>query len=223
MPAHEYDAVVVGAGPNGLTAAALLAHEGRSVLVLEATEHLGGGARTEELTLPGYLHDVCSAIHPLAAGSPAFAPLDLIGHGLELAHPELALAHPLDDGTAGVLDRSFTETVRSLGVDGERWQHTFAPHARNWDDLVEELSGPLVHVPRHPFTLGRFGLPALTPATAYTRARFREPHAKALFIGHGRAFDAAARPTPRLRRSRSCSARPGTRSVGPRSAAARNA
>ena len=183
MPAHEYDAVVVGAGPNGLTAAALLAHEGRSVLVLEATEHLGGGARTEELTLPGYLHDVCSAIHPLAAGSPAFAPLDLTGHGLELAHPEFALAHPLDDGTAGVLDRSFTETVRSLGVDGERWRHAFAPHARNWDDLVEELSGPLVHVPRHPFTLGRFGLPALTPATAYTRARFREPRAKALFMG----------------------------------------
>ena len=126
---------------------------------------------------------MCSAIHPLAAGSPAFAPLDLTGHGLELAHPEFALAHPLDDGTAGVLDRSFTETVRSLGVDGERWRHAFAPHARNWDDLVEELSGPLVHVPRHPFTLGRFGLPALTPATAYTRARFREPRAKALFMG----------------------------------------
>ena len=123
-----------GAGPNGLTAAALLATPGARSLVLEATEHIGGGARTEELTLPGYLHDVCSAIHPLAAGSPAFAPLDLTGHGLELAHPELALAHPLDDGTAGVLDRSFTETVRSLGVDGERWRHAFAPHARNWDD-----------------------------------------------------------------------------------------
>ncbi|MGH8977870.1 MAG: phytoene desaturase family protein [Acidimicrobiia bacterium] len=183
MHRPELDAIVVGGGPNGLTAAALLAIRGRKVLVLEAMEHLGGGARTDELTLPGYLHDVCSAIHPLASGSPAFTPLDLAGHGLELAYPELALAHPLDDGTAGVLDRSFTETVPSLGRDGERWKRTFAPHARSWNTLVEEISGPILHVPRHPIVLARFGLPGLVPATKFARARFRDPRAQALFMG----------------------------------------
>jgi phytoene dehydrogenase-like protein len=103
MTRPAYDAVVVGAGPNGLTAAALLARAGYSVVLFEGTSAIGGGTRTEELTLPGFHHDVCSAIHPLAAGSPAFAPLDLAAHGLEVAQPELALAHPLDDGTVAVL------------------------------------------------------------------------------------------------------------------------
>jgi phytoene dehydrogenase-like protein len=180
--AREYDAVVVGAGPNGLTAAALLATGGRKVLVFEAADAIGGGARTEELTLPGYLHDVCSAIHPLAAGSPAFEPLDLERHGLGVSQPELALAHPLDDGHAGILDIGFGATVASLGADGPRWRKAFEPFTRHFDELIEELSGPLLHVPRHPVRLARFGVPALLPASTYAR-RFETPHARGLFAG----------------------------------------
>ncbi len=183
MSKPAYDAVVVGAGPNGLTAAAILAVEGRSVLLLEGTDRLGGGVRTEELTLPGFRHDVCSAIVPLATGSPAFAPLDLAGHGLELAQPDLALAHPLDDGTAGALDRGFAAIEASVGTDAQRWIASFAPHARAWGDLVTDISGPLVHVPHHPIHLARFGIPALAPATTFARRRFREPRARALFMG----------------------------------------
>lgn len=180
--APEYDAVVVGAGPNGLTAAALLAAQGRRVIVFEAAARIGGGAMTDELTLPGFRHDVCSAIHPLAAGSPAFAPLDLAGHGLELAHPELALAHPLDDGSAGALGRGFRATDDTLGADAARWRRRFGPSVKHWDTLIGELSGPLLHVPRHPIQLGRFGLPALAPASAYA-SRFTGPQARALFAG----------------------------------------
>jgi phytoene dehydrogenase-like protein len=181
--APEYDAVVVGSGPNGLAAAALAAHAGNRVIVFEAADRLGGGTRTDELTLPGFRHDVCSAIHPLAASSPAFAPLDLARHGLELVHPDIALAHPLDDGTAAVLDRSWDTTLASLGDDGARWRRLFEPHALHWAELVAELSGPIVHVPRHPVVLARFGLQGVQPATLLARRRFRGVHARALFAG----------------------------------------
>jgi phytoene dehydrogenase-like protein len=184
MQRPAYDAVVVGAGPNGLTAAALLATSGHSVLVREATRGIGGGARTEELTEPGFWHDVCSAIHPLAAASPGFAPLDLRAHGLELAHPAIAAAHPLPDGTAGVLDnRSFAATVASLGDDGPRWQRQLGPYARGWGDLVEDIAGPVVHVPHHPVKFVRFGLAGMPSAAQYAKARLRDERARALFLG----------------------------------------
>jgi phytoene dehydrogenase-like protein len=183
-PVVEVDAVVVGAGPNGLTAAATMARAGRRVVLFEAAPEIGGGTRTEELTLPGYRHDVCSAIHPLAAGSPAFEPLRLDERGLELVHPELALAHPLDGGRAAVLDRSWDATLGSLGPDAGAWRRSFAPLAGHWDALrTELLSGPLVHTPRHPIALARFGLAGLAPAATYARRRFRGQHARALFAG----------------------------------------
>ena len=126
------DVVVVGSGPNGLAAALTCAKAGRSVLVLEAADAIGGGTRTAELTLPGFAHDVCSAIHPFAAVSPFFAAAGLEEHGLELLHPEIALVHPLDDGRAGVLHQSLEETVAGLGPDGRTWDRHLGWATRRW-------------------------------------------------------------------------------------------
>jgi phytoene dehydrogenase-like protein len=176
------DVVVVGAGPNGLAAAITCAEAGRSVLVIEGAETIGGGTRTDELTLPGFHHDVCSAIHPLAAASPFFASADLARHGLELVHAEVALAHPLDGGRAGVLHRSLEETVRGLGTDGAAWDRWIGWTARRWDALAPAILGPLLRVPRHPLTLARFGLPGALPATLAGRA-FATEEAKGLLAG----------------------------------------
>lgn len=179
----SYDAVVVGAGPNGLAAAITLAREGRSVLVVEANGTIGGGARTEELTLPGFRHDVGSAIFPLAVGAPFLRTLPLEKHGVEWIHPGAPLAHPLDDGSAGVLERSVVATGESLGRDGGAYRRLMAPLASGWENLAADLLGPL-RVPLHPFALTRFGGLALRPARLLARDLFGGEQARALFAGN---------------------------------------
>jgi phytoene dehydrogenase-like protein len=178
-----HDAVVVGSGPNGLAAAIALAREGLSVLVLEGRETVGGGLRTEELTLPGYRHDVCSAIHPLALASPFFRSVPLEEHGVEWIHPPAPLAHPLDTGGAVVLERSLRETADGLGVDGDAWLDLVGPFARSANDLLDDVLAPL-RPPRHPLLLSRFGLRALRSAAGLARSAFEGEEAQALFAGN---------------------------------------
>jgi phytoene dehydrogenase-like protein len=176
------NAIVVGAGPNGLAAAIELARSGVSVRVLEAADVVGGGSRSAELTLPGFVHDVCSAIHPLGVASPFFRTLPLAEHGLEWIEPPAALAHPFDDGTAVVLERSRDAAVTGLGEDDARWRRLFAPLARDAEPLLEDVLAP-PHLPRHPLLLARFGARAALPATALARLSFRGPKARGVFAG----------------------------------------
>jgi phytoene dehydrogenase-like protein len=178
----RYDGVVVGSGPNGLAAAITLAREGRSVLLIEAAETIGGGTRTAALTLPGFLHDVCSAVHPFAAASPFLKTLRLADHGLELIHPHIPLAHPLDDGTTAILERSIEATGRSLGADADAYHRLMAPFVDSADALFADLIGPL-KVPRHPVLAARFGLRAIQPATRLATHWFTGEPAKALIAG----------------------------------------
>ncbi|HKH64587.1 MAG TPA: NAD(P)/FAD-dependent oxidoreductase [Solirubrobacterales bacterium] len=177
-------AVVVGSGPNGLACAATLASRGVEVTVIEAEETIGGGTRTSELTEPGLLHDECSATHPMAVSSPAVVSrgLELDRHGLEWAWPEVDLAHPLGGGGGGVMLRSLEATAAGLGAVGKRWQQVFGPPSRSYDTLTEDIYHPLIHVPRHPLRLARFGLPAALPATVLA-SRLGSPEAAALFGG----------------------------------------
>ena len=177
------DAVVVGAGPNGLAAAVALARAGRSVFVLEATDTVGGGARSEELTLPGFLHDSCSAVHPLGAGSPFFTDLPLDDHGLAWAHAELPAAHPLPNGSAAVLGHSLDQTAAALGRDARAWRRLFGPLVRDWEPLRDTFLAPLLRLPPHPFVLARFGLRAVWPASVLAGRVFRGDRARALFGG----------------------------------------
>src|ERR1700737_1347382 len=154
--ANDYDAVVVGSGPNGLAAAITLASSGVSVLVLEANANIGGGARSAELTLPGFVHDICSAVHPLAAGSPFFKTPPLERFGLDWIQPEIPLAHPLDDGTAACLQRDVDLTARSLGKDARAYGNLMKSLTRDWEKLGPDFLQPMLHLPRHPFAFGRF-------------------------------------------------------------------
>ncbi|MFD9544103.1 phytoene desaturase family protein [Streptomyces sp. NPDC060022] len=178
------DAVVVGAGPNGLTAAAELARRGFAVEVFEAAETVGGGARTEELTLPGFRHDPCSAVHPLGIGSPAFDAMPLARHGLEWLQPQLALAHPFPDGSAAVLTRSVGESAMSLGPeDAGAYRRLVAPYTGHWDTLAADfLRTPWDGLPRDPYRWARFGLDAIQPATLLSR-RFKGARARGLIAG----------------------------------------
>jgi phytoene dehydrogenase-like protein len=177
----DLDAVVVGSGPNGLAAAITLARAGHSVLVLEANDAVGGGVRSAELTLPGFVHDICSAIHPLAKASPCFAELPLDEHGLEFVEPPAPLAHPLDDGTAVVLERSVGETAAGLGVDADEYRKLMTPLVEGADRLQPFLLG-YRPIPRRPLFTARFGVKALRSAVGLAK-RFKEERAKALFAG----------------------------------------
>ncbi|HEY0743789.1 MAG TPA: NAD(P)/FAD-dependent oxidoreductase [Chryseosolibacter sp.] len=177
----EYDAVVVGSGPNGLAAAIVMQHAGLSVLVVEGKETIGGGLRSAELTLPGFTHDICSAIHPLAAGSPLFSKLPLAEHGLEFIYPQLAAAHPFDDGTAAVLTSSVDETASLLGKDANAYRNLIGPLVKDWPSIVNNILGPL-SFPKNPIGLSRFGLNALPSASLISR-RFSTEKAKGLYGG----------------------------------------
>ena len=177
------DAVVVGAGPNGLSAAITLARAGCSVVVLEAEDTAGGGCRSEELTLPGFVHDVCAAIHPLGAASPVLAGLPLADHGLEWVHPEAPAAHPLPDGRAALLERSIDVTANSLGPDAKAWRRVVGPLVRHWDELTSSILGPMLRPPRHPVVMTGFGVRALWPAKVLAGRLFEGDEARGLFAG----------------------------------------
>ncbi len=181
-PSAKARAFVIGSGPNGLSAAILLARAGYAVTVHEAASRIGGGARSAELTLPGFLHDVCSSVHPMAVASPCFEQFPLAAHGLEWIHPAVPLAHPLDDGTAVLLDRSVSRTAAGLEGDGPAWHGLFAPLAAAWPGLRHDVLAPL-QVPRHPLAMARFGLHAIRSARGLAESHFRGARARALFAG----------------------------------------
>ncbi|HEY5888896.1 MAG TPA: NAD(P)/FAD-dependent oxidoreductase, partial [Acidimicrobiales bacterium] len=183
MADREYDAVVVGSGPNGLVAAATLGAEGLRVLVLEAEDTLGGGARSAELTLPGFIHDTCSTVWSLGLAAKAMRTLPLEDHGVTWAQPELPLAQPLDGGRAALLRRSVTETADGLGVDAKAYRRLMGPLVDAGFDLVDGLLSPFDLPPRHPLTLARYGLPGIRSARGLGRARFDTEEAQALLGG----------------------------------------
>ena len=181
MSKTDYDAIVVGSGPNGLAAAITLQQQGLSVLIIEGKDEIGGGLRSAELTLPGFTHDICSAIHPLAVGSPFFNKLPLQDHGLGYLFPDVAAAHPFDDGTAAVLHNSLGETASLLAQDDAAYLKLLGPLVSNWPDIAADVLGPLTF-PSHPVAMAQFGIHALTSAT-YLARRFKTKHARGLWAG----------------------------------------
>jgi len=176
-------ASIIGSGPNGLAAAIVLAQAGVHVHVYEAEQEPGGATRTLPLTLPGFLHDFGSAVHPFAAGSPFFRTLPLAKFGLEWIHGQAPLAHPLDDGTAVVLERDLAETERALGEDGRAWRDLMQPAADRWPEFAEDSLGPLLRFPTHPFRMAKFGLSALQSAQGFAKSHFANPRTRAIFAG----------------------------------------
>jgi len=176
-------ACVIGSGPNGLAAAVVLAQAGLPVDVYEAEAQAGGGARTLELTLPGFKHDFGSAVHPMGAGSPFFSTLPLAEYGLQWVHGTSPLAHPLDDGTAVTLEHSLQDQERQLGEDGRAWRELVEPMVTHWKDFAVDTMGPVTRIPRHPWLMAQFGRKAMQPATKLARRTFRGERARALFAG----------------------------------------
>lgn len=181
MDKKDFDVIIVGSGPNGLSAAIRLQQAGVSVLLLEAKDTIGGGMRTEQLTLPGFYHDVCSAVHPMAVGSPFFSKLPLADFGLEFVHSPLAAAHPFDNGTAAILARSLDDTAQALGVDADAYRRLIKPVADHWEAVAEDSLGPF-SFPRHPLIMARFGLNGLRSAAAIAK-RFSTTAARGLWAG----------------------------------------
>ena len=178
-----YDAVVVGSGPNGLAAAVELARNGCSVVVLEAEDTIGGGTRSAELTLPGFVHDLGSAIHPLGYASPFFSALPLEEYGLEWVHPPAPLAHPFDGGRVAVLERSVEETGETLGPDARAYRKLMHPIVCDFDRIIGSILGP-PRLPRHPVALARFGLRAVRSARGLAESLFEGEEARGLFAGN---------------------------------------
>jgi phytoene dehydrogenase-like protein len=175
--------VVIGSGPNGLTAAIMLARAGRRVKVLEASDSIGGGARSAELTLPGFVHDICSTVYPMGISSPAFEQFPLAEHGLKWLQPPAPMAHPLDDGTAVVLERSIDSTATGLGTDGPAWIKLFTAFSESWPRLRHDALAPALRIPRHPLLMARLGWLGVQPARSFAQKHFREQRARALFAG----------------------------------------
>jgi phytoene dehydrogenase-like protein len=174
---------VIGAGPNGLAAAIVLAQAGLDVQLFEAEPTIGGAARTMDLTLPGFHHDFASAVHPMAVGSPFFSTLPLVSYGLEWIHSPATLAHPFDDGTAITLPNDLASAESAFGADGPAWRSLMEPLATHWQQMAPTLLGPILSIPRHPFHLAQFGLNAILPATNVARRHFRTEPVRALFAG----------------------------------------
>src|SRR5438309_2469904 len=180
MSGPAYDAVVVGAGPNGLAAAVEIARAGKSVLVLEAGDTIGGGSRSAPLTEPGFIHDVCSAIHPLGAASPYLKRLPL---DIEWIHPDFCAAHPLDDGTAVTLSSSIGDTAAGLGEDATRYVRLMGRLTQHAEETIEALQKPVFPVPKHPFLVTRFALRTAESAVTNGHALFHGERARALISG----------------------------------------
>ena len=178
----EYDAIIIGSGPNGLSAAITIAREGYSVLVIEGAKVIGGGVRSDYITEPEFKHDICSAFYPLGMNSPFFKSLNLESHGLEWINPTAPVGHPLDNGESVILQRSVNETAYSLGIDGKSYKKLFNPLVENWPYLIEDILGPL-RFPKHPFKTAKFGLIGARSALSLIKSKFKSERTKSLFTG----------------------------------------